>query len=245
MSDFFDDDLEKLRRREPAGTIPMGPSSRTIEKTGGFESTVGGGSDLNLTRMGRHKEQVEDQVATAMKELEQLRQRQEDLESQKADLQDLRKKQQAFQQGRRELMDRMNQSLVTLEKEELQAEQHVELLSSARKQFRNRMKELDSIHEQSWTEDRYRTELSAALTRIEEARTEYNKTMGRIQANRSDSSTLSASAPVDASSSSGEQAFGGTAFTATLMRGLALTLPVVVAIVLLTLVILLVGTGVI
>lgn len=238
MTDFFDDDLEKVRRREPANDLSLGPGSKKVEETGRFEAPQGGG-ELNLTRMARHREQVEDQVATAMKELERLRQRQEDLQSQKQDLEDLRKKQQQFEVGKREMLERINQTLVGLEKDELKAEQYVDLLSSTRKQFKNRAKEIDQLNDQNWGEEKYRTELNGALTLIEDSNSEYNRTIGKIDSLRSELARQDEPASVAASDSTApvpSSLRAPLSFVDALKLGAAFTMPLTAVLLLILLI---------
>ena len=229
MTDFFDDDLERVRKREASSEIQMGPSARSVEQMSVGDAGYGGGGELNLTRMSRHKEQVEDQVATAMKELERLRQRQEDLQSQKKDLEELRRKQNEYEQGKRDLLDRIHQSLVVLEKEEINAEQLVDLLVTSRRQFKDRIKELEALNDQNWEDEKLRTELGSALSIIEETRTEFNKVMARIQVQRGSASTV----PASGASSVSLPLSGGVSqpwsFIRALTLGFAFSLPIILA----------------
>ena len=126
-TDFFDDDL--VKQRDSARRLKLGPSDDSIGTVGDGASSdevpVRPVSDFNLTRMAKHKQEVDDHVATAVHELERLRKRQEDLEREKKELEELRRKQEEYERGKREMSERLSQSLVTLEKDELQAERVV------------------------------------------------------------------------------------------------------------------------
>lgn len=237
MTDFFDDDLERVKRREPTGNISLGPGSKSIEEASRFEGIQEGG-DLNLTQMKHHKEQVEDQVATAMKELERLRQRQEDLQHQKSDLEEIRKKQSLFDSGRREVLDTLSENLVGLEKDELKAEQLVELLSKSRKQYKNWARELDQLNDQNWDQDKYRTELNAALTRIEETRTEFKRTEGKIESLMGEfgQGVPASDSPAVRTSQASSSSMPALDFLSALKVGAGFTLPITVALLLILLV---------
>lgn len=234
MTDFFDDDLERVRRKDSGSDLQMGPAARSVEQMGMGESGYGSGGELNLTQMSKHKVQVEDQVATAMKELERLRQRQENLQSQKKDLEDLRKKQDDYEKGKRELLDNMNQSLVMLEKEEVNAEQLTELLAASRRQFKDRIRELEELNEQNWEEDKLRTELASALSFIDETRTEYAKAMAKIDAQRGH--PVKSMAGVGAGKSLSGISPQHWSFASALVTGFAFTLPLVLTLIVLILV---------
>lgn len=183
-TDFFDDDLVKPNRGQ--GSISMGPgagSTKPVEP--GAPSTTFPSrpvSDFNLTRMARHKDEVETQVARAAEELERLRQRQEDLEREKHDLEDLRRMQDEYQQGKREMIEQLSQSLLKLEKDELRAEQTRDLLASTRRNFKVMLENIKALGDESWTDEQFREELGKARMIIEDARMEFNKSRAKIDA---------------------------------------------------------------
>ena len=153
-TDFFDDDL--VREREAALKIKLDgesggkrdghiPSSRDLPSRAV--------SDLTLTHLARHKQEVTEQMVDKAQELDRLRARQEELEKERRLLEDLRKKQEAFESGRRELKDRLGESLVRMEKDQLQAERLGQMLGETRRAFRARLEEVNAIDAESWTED--------------------------------------------------------------------------------------------
>ncbi len=176
-TDFFDDDLANrdASRRSAA--------DEEVEAPGGSGDLPARPiSDLNISRMARHRNEVDSQVATAMQELERLKKRQEDLEREKKGLEELRQRQSEYERGKREMIERFHQSLVHLEREEAQAERMAELLSVTRKRFREMLGEIESLREEIWPDDRLRDELSQALVVLDDARLEYNKAMAKIDA---------------------------------------------------------------
>jgi hypothetical protein len=78
------------------------------------------------------------------------------------------------------MVERFNQSLLTLEKDELQATRLAELLGATRARFKTLLADVQSLNDELWSEDQFRDELNKALTVIEDARMEYNKSMSRI-----------------------------------------------------------------
>ncbi len=183
-TDFFDDDL--IKQRDDGKRIKLGPGDEPIGTLSDIgtsdEVPVRSVSDLNLTRMAKHKQEVDEQMVGAVQELERLRKRQEDLEREKKELEDLRRKQEEFERGKREMSERFTQSLVSLEKEELQAERVSELLGATRKRFKGLFGEIQAINEELWPEEQVRDELNKALTVLDDARMEYNKAMSKIDA---------------------------------------------------------------
>lgn len=175
-TDFFDDDLVKHR-----GALRKTKGEGNVEP-GATEAPPRGVSDFNLTRMARHKDQVEESMAHAAQELERLRQRQENLEKEKHVLEELRRRQSEYERAKREMLEHLNHSLISLEKDELNAEKLLELVTATRKRCRTWLADIDSIDEETWPEDQFREELGKALTRVEDIRMEYNKALAKIEA---------------------------------------------------------------
>ncbi len=183
-TDFFDDDLRGQsdpgrRVKIVTSDVQAGPAS---EVAPAGEIPVRAVSDINLTRMAKHKQEIDENGASAAQERERLRKRQEDLEREKRDLEELRRRQGEFERGRREMIERFSQSLVSLEKEEVQAQRLAELLGAARKRFKTMLAEIEGLKEEAWPEDQFQEELQKALAVIEDARMEFNKSMARIEA---------------------------------------------------------------
>lgn len=181
-TDFFDDDL--VRQREAARRIKLGdqPLGVMNDLSSSDEVPVRPLSDLSLTRMAKHKQNVDENSVMAAQELERLRKRQEELEREKHELEDIRRKQEEYERGKREMMEKLSQSLVTMEKDEMQAERLAELLSACRRQFKEMLAELERINEEIWPEEKFGEELNKALALIEDTRMEYSKGLSKIEA---------------------------------------------------------------
>lgn len=182
-TDFFDDDLTRPRAAAPRTSAPREDAVETLGAAGAADEVpVRAISDLNLTRMARHKQQVTEQSAAALQELEKLRKRQEQLEQEKRDLEDLRRKHDDFDRGKREMSDHLKRSLVSLEREEVEYGRLVELLGTTRKRFKALLTALEEIKEEGWAEPEIREQLNRSLGIIEDTRMEYNKAIAKIDA---------------------------------------------------------------
>ncbi len=224
-TDFFDDDLVKRG-------APRKSKSETEAEPGATEAPPRGVSDLNLTRMARQKDQVEENMAHAAQELERLRQRQENLEKEKHVLEDLRRRQSEYERAKREMLEHLNHSLISLEKDELNAEKLLELVTTTRKRCRTWLAEIDSIDEELWPEDQFREELSKSLAKIEDIRLEYNKALAKIEAMGSEEKKAAAAHhPVLYEESRSEPAERGFGYW--LKVGFAVSLPVILTLVIL------------
>jgi hypothetical protein len=239
-TDFFDDDL--IRQRDAPKRIRMGPGDEEPAPA----APAGDGaarpvSDLNLTRMTRHRQEVVDQTAVAVQELERLRQRQEEIESEKRHLEDLRKKHDDYDRGKRDLLENLRRSLVVLERQEVEAGRMMEVLGVTRKRFKDLLAEIESIKEEAWPEDRVREELGRHLGIIEEARMEFSKSVAKIDALKGDAvpgAAGRAAVLFEEHSGHEERHFGDW-----LKIGVAVSLPIVITLVILGVVIAVVVTN--
>lgn len=235
-NDFFDDDL--IRQRDRATRIKMGPGDEPVPREPATDDAmVRGVSDLNLTRMARHKQDVDSQATRAMQELEVLRKRQEQLEIEKRELEEFKRKSEEFERGKRDMIANIKRSLTSIEREEMDSQRMLELLEGNRNRFKTLLSDLDSINEQSWSDDNIRVELTRALGVIEDARVEYNKAMAKIEAAKSERAggrTEPALEPVvfeDSNSLAGAD----RSFSYWFKAGAAFTLPLIIVIVVLAL----------
>lgn len=236
-TDFFDDDL--VREREAALKIKLNhensaprdgfiPSSRDLP--------LRPVSDLTLTPLARHKQEVSDQMAGKAQELDRLRARQEELERERRALQEVRVKQEAFDSGRRELKEHLQAGLVKMEKDQLEAEQLAEMLEETRRVFRVRLEEVAELSESDWADEHGLDELNQALARLENIRADYNKALARIVAVHPHAATPAATLKplvFDAAASPGTLAQRD--FQAWLRAGFAFTLPLLLVVALLAL----------
>ena len=164
--DFFDEDLVDV---EELDSEDKGPVATPITGAGQM-------------RMHRQKEEITTQVADAVKEIEGLRMKQEQLEKERNDLQDLGRRQDAYGQSKAEIMDQFTRSIIHLEKDEAQAHRFTELLSVMRDRFKDTLEELRGINEAGWSKDAFQTELNKAVVLVEEAWSVYSKGMAKIDA---------------------------------------------------------------
>ncbi len=181
-TDFFDDDL--ARQRERGGRIRTDEPAVPVEEGGSLNAAPRQVADLNLTRMARHRKEIDDQAAVALQELDKLRKRQDQLENEKKNLEDLRRRHDDYDRGKREMIDHLRRSLVTLERQEAETQRLTELYNATRNRFKDLLNAVESLNEESWPEAQIRDELNKALGIIEEARMDYNKSMARVDAER-------------------------------------------------------------
>ncbi len=229
-TDFFDDDL--VREREAALKIKLDADRGGAPRDGHIPSSrdlpnrpVG---DLTLTHLARHKQEVTEQMVDKAQELDRLRARQEELEKERRLLEELRHKQEAFDAGRRELKGRLNESLLRMEKDRLQAERYAQLLGETRRLLQERLEEVQALNEEQWADDALLDELNKALALLENVRSDYNKALAKLEAIHPQEAAGAASPalsfePVRSAGLDPSRGFGYW-----LRAGLAFTLPLMV-----------------
>ncbi|HMP75551.1 MAG TPA: hypothetical protein PKE12_04565 [Kiritimatiellia bacterium] len=234
-TDFFDDDL--VRQRDSAKRIKMGPGDEPVESMGdpmeGSDVPVRPVSDFNLTRMARHRKEVDTQSANAAQELERLRKRQEQLEQEKRELEDIRKRQDEYERGKREITEQLKRSLVSLERREVEAQRMVELVAATRGRFKELLAVVEQLQEEGWPEDRIRDELARSLGVLEQARLEYSKGMAKLDAAKPEAPSVAAGQPAILFDEREPGADEDRTFSYWLKVGFAVSLPLTVAIVVL------------
>jgi chromosome segregation ATPase len=148
----------------------------------GREESSHGSLNRPGDRMSQHREQVARHVTGANREIELLRGRQEALEKERAALEDLKQKQERYEEGKREMLDALARSVVLVQKEQEQATRMAELLSETRERFHDMLSRLRKIDENAWSDDTFETELTQALSAVDAMRDDYNKALARIDA---------------------------------------------------------------
>ncbi len=179
--DFFDQDLGEAR------AVRSAPSPTVSETGAPDELPARAISDLNLTRMAKVREQRVAQQAETAKEMETNRRRMEELERSKRTLEDDARQMDRFEQSRKEVSERLDQTLMMLEKQEMQAIRLTELYAGTKLRFREMQEEIRSIKEAEWSEAQVREEVNRALVVIDDSRKEYGKAMARLEAAESGS----------------------------------------------------------
>jgi DNA repair exonuclease SbcCD ATPase subunit len=120
------------------------------------------------------REELEAQVSEKQIRLAELKRAQEELERERAGLEELRRRQTEFQTGRVEMVQHLVRGIGLLEETELNSRRQAEEMTRALAEFRETVRKIQSINEQTWTQDNYNVELTRAATTIENARMEWN-----------------------------------------------------------------------
>jgi hypothetical protein len=111
-----------------------------------------------------------------------LRRKQELLEKEKDNLESLARKQEEYERGKKEIMEALAESIVSVEKDEVQATRMAELLGETRSRFQDALVELSGIDENKWAEAGFVVELNRALALVRNTQAVYRKAIARIEA---------------------------------------------------------------
>ena len=113
-------------------------------------------------------------MAEAQQKLAELKRAQEEMERQRAALEETRRRQMEFQTGRQEMIQNLTRGVGLLEEAEFSARRDAEQMAKALVDLRDALSKVEAIHEETWTKDNFSTELTRALTALENARMEWN-----------------------------------------------------------------------
>jgi hypothetical protein len=213
-TDFFDDDLAQ---------VDSSRAQDDREKKAAAEKPA---AEAPAGRLARHKEELAARVSDSSNELERLRRRQEELGRQKAGLETAARKQEEYERGKRDIIEKLDRSLVLIEKEEVQATQMVELLSTMRQRFKETLAELRNIDEERWPQDGVAEELNKAEAIVEDAKEVYKKGLAKVDASRWQEGAKTSETLAYQRGADDMETRSGFGFW--LKVGLAVTLPIVV-----------------
>jgi len=166
-------------------------------------------------------EDLGEEVQKTNTELEKLKRQLEDIEKQKLRLEELKRRQDELEIGRSDMLDKLTRSLVTVQREAVEAQRRLEQLNIIHNSFTQHLRGIENINPKVWGANELPRELSKALSAVEDARADYIKAQAKI----------SVDVPVESSAAatgSYEPEYGYAderGFSYWLKNGIAFTLP--------------------
>ena len=118
--------------------------------------------------------EVAAELAMKQQELAAIIREKEEKERERAALEETRRRQMEFHTGREEMVQNLVRGLGLLEEAEFSARREAEQTVKAVTDLRDALAKVQAIHEETWTKDNFSTELTRALTALENARMEWN-----------------------------------------------------------------------
>ena len=120
------------------------------------------------------REEIEAKVTDAHTRLAELKRAQEQLERERAALEETRRRRAEFQQGRSEMLEHLTRGVGILHEAEFQARRDAEQMAKTLADMREALAKVEAVKEEAWTQENWTTELTRALTTLENARMEWN-----------------------------------------------------------------------
>jgi septal ring factor EnvC (AmiA/AmiB activator) len=120
------------------------------------------------------RDEVDRKVVEAQQKLAELKRAQENLERERSSLEELRRRQSEFQTGRQEMIHNLTRGLGLLEEAEFNTRREAEQMVKTIADFRDALTKIETVRDETWTKENFSTELTRALTAIENARMEWN-----------------------------------------------------------------------
>ncbi len=175
------------------------------------------------------REEIEAKVSDAHSKLAELKRAQEQLERERAALEEARRRRAEFQNGREEMLRHLTRGSTMLEEAVFAAKRDAEQMSKSLTDMREALTKVEALREETWTQENWNTELTRALTTLENARMEWNS--ARLKWPVLDGAQKTAAADeADAKAAKSSQfQFQGKGFMELCELGLALTWPVALA----------------
>src|SRR5271169_5324116 len=128
------------------------------------------------------RDEVDRKVVEAQQKLAELKRAQDSLERERASLEELRRRQSEFQTGRQEMIHNLTRGLGLLEEAEFNQRHEAEQMVKTIADFRAALAKIEAVRDETWTKENFSTELTRALTAIENARMEWNSARLKLSA---------------------------------------------------------------
>ncbi len=169
-----------------------------------------------------YQEDFEDQVHEAQEQLQELRHRQEAVERQKTELEELHHKKDDFMKGRTDVSDKLSRCITSLDREAVDAQKRADLYLDTRETFEHQLKIVQALRPEVWSRSELRNELNRAIEKINDAQEQLDKSSHVLEG-------IKSAPKLNNRSMSGALSSDEDSFSYWMMRGLAFTLPLMIA----------------
>jgi hypothetical protein len=158
-SEFIDTDYESSKQSLGLGAVTTTTTMSAQPNTGSRPPT---------------REEIEAKVSDAHSKLAELKRAQEQLERERAALEEARRRRAEFQNGREEMLHHLTRGSAMLEEAAFAARRDAEQMTKSLTDLREALAKVEAMREETWTQENWNTELTRALTTLENARMEWN-----------------------------------------------------------------------
>ena len=160
-SEFVDDDFQRVNRRAggAAAAAPAGSVTLTAPAA---------------TPPAPTREELDARVTDMQSKLAELKRAQQERERERTELEETRRRQSELTRSRQEMEQHLTRGVGLLEEAEFAARRQAEQMSKTLADLKDALAKVQGIQEDSWSKDHLNTELTRALTIVENARMEWN-----------------------------------------------------------------------
>jgi hypothetical protein len=173
------------------------------------------------------REEIEAKVSDAHSKLAELKRAQEQLERERTALEEARRRRAEFQNGREEMLHHLTRGAALLDEAVFAARRDAEQMSKSLADLRDMLGKVETMREETWTQENWNSELTRALTTLENARMEWNS--ARLKWPILDGAMNGPKPEAEKAPDSPLAAIQGRSFWQLCELGLALTWPVALA----------------
>lgn len=159
-TEFVDRDLLAAQAARPAAPVlPVSAMNVPPSPPGGRPPT---------------RAELESQLTSRQQQLAELKARQEAIERERIALEEARRRQTEFETGRPEMIQHLTRGVELLSRAEFAARREAEQMAKTLAGLREALEAVQALKPETWTTDNWQTELTRALTTLENARMEWN-----------------------------------------------------------------------
>ena len=125
------------------------------------------------------RQELDRDINSSQSRLTDLLQQKEQIERERSALEEFRRRQTEFLNGRAEMSQHLIRGLGLLSEAEQKGRRDVEQMARTLVDLRDKLDKVAALREETWTQEIWNTELTRALTTIENARMEWNTALSR------------------------------------------------------------------
>lgn len=125
-------------------------------------------------------EHLDSQVQKAQEQLLSLKRQQEVIERQKRELEEMSRRQDQLHLGQADMVEKFTRAMVVIEREEFETQRRAEMLRGVRESFGLHLQYFESLDLKGFEGQDLTRELTRALSALDDARSDYTRTIPRI-----------------------------------------------------------------
>ena len=160
----------KMRLCEPSCTPLFQMAERSRSNQENFE----------LSEDEVSPEHLDSQVQKAQEQLMSLKRQQEVIERQKRELEEMSRRQDQLHVGQADMVEKLTRAMVVIEREEFETQRRAEMLRGVRESFGLHLQYFETLDLKGFEGPDLTRELTRALSALDDARSDYTRTIPRI-----------------------------------------------------------------